>query len=126
MATGRQSHISTNTSRSLEARRIIDCRLEAEGGDRIDTWHGHEPSDLRIITCQLQNLTIEIVGLLLDRLTSLEQRPDHSDQLGTILDQFLGPHRKHIELCTRIWFSRSRLILTSNARLASSALTEWL
>src|SRR5262245_788104 len=26
----------------------------------------------------------------------------------------------------RIWFSRSRLILTSNARLASSALTEWL
>src|SRR6266478_3443864 len=26
----------------------------------------------------------------------------------------------------RTWFSRSRLILTSNARLASSALTEWL
>src|SRR5262245_8261902 len=26
----------------------------------------------------------------------------------------------------RIWFSRSRLILTSNARLASSAQTEWL
>src|SRR5262249_2933277 len=26
----------------------------------------------------------------------------------------------------RIWFSRSRLILTSSARLASSALTEWL
>ena len=26
----------------------------------------------------------------------------------------------------RIWFSRSRLILTSNARLASSALTAWL
>src|SRR5262249_13961061 len=26
----------------------------------------------------------------------------------------------------RIWFSRSRLILTSNARLASGALTEWL
>src|SRR5947209_15526811 len=26
----------------------------------------------------------------------------------------------------RIWFSRSRLILTSKARLASSALTEWL
>jgi len=52
----------------------------------------------RIITCQLQNLTIEIVGLLLDGLTCLEQRPDHSDQLGAIRDQFLGPHGKDIDL----------------------------
>ena len=57
-------------------------------------------NDLPIITCQLQNLTIEIVGLLLDGLTCLEQRPDHSDQLGTILDQFLGPNGKDIELGT--------------------------
>src|SRR5207245_1936495 len=92
MASGRQSDISADTSRSLEAGRIVDRRLEAERGDRTDTRHGHEPSDLRIITCQLQNLAIEIVGLLLDGLTCLEQRPDHSDQLGTILDQFLGPH----------------------------------
>src|SRR2546425_11895025 len=69
MASGRQSDISANTSRSLEAGRIVDRRLEAERGDRADTRHGHEPSDLRIITCQLQNLTIEIVGLLLDGLT---------------------------------------------------------
>jgi hypothetical protein len=82
MASGRQSDISANTSRSLEAGRIVDRRLEAERGDRADTRYGHEPSDLRIITCQLQNLTIEIVGLLLDGLTCLEQRPDHSDQLG--------------------------------------------
>jgi hypothetical protein len=41
----------------------------AERGDRADTRHGHEPADLRIITCQPQNLTIEIVGLLLDGLT---------------------------------------------------------
>jgi hypothetical protein len=34
MATGRQSDIGANTSRSLEARRIIDRRLEAERGDR--------------------------------------------------------------------------------------------
>ena len=54
----------------------------------------------RIITCQLQNLTIEIVGLLLGGLTCLEQRPNHSHQLGAILDQFLGPHGKDIELGT--------------------------
>src|SRR5213082_3270594 len=98
MASGRQSDISPNTSLSLEAGRIIDRRLEAERGDRADTRHGHEPSDLCIITCQLQNLTIEIVSLLLDGLTCLEQRPDHSDQLGTVRDQFLGPHGKDIEL----------------------------
>src|SRR4029453_2596168 len=40
------------------------------------------------------------VGLLLDGLTGLEQRPDHSNQLGTIFDQFLGPHSKDIELGT--------------------------
>src|SRR2546423_2897984 len=100
MASGRQSDISANTSRSLEAGRIVDRRLEAERGDRADTRHGHEPSELRIITCQLQNLTVEIVSLLLDGLTCLEQRPDHGNQLGTILDQFLGPHRKDIELGT--------------------------
>src|SRR2546423_14012684 len=98
MASGRQSDISANTSRSLEAGRIVDRRLEAERGDRADTRHGHEPSELRIMTCQLQNLTIEIVSLLLDGLTCLEQRPDHGNQLGAILDQFLRPHRKDIEL----------------------------
>src|SRR5262245_39473547 len=100
MASGCQSDISANTSRSLEAGRIVDRRLETERGDRTDTRHGHELSDLPIITCQLQNLTIEIVGLLLDGLTCLEQRPDYSDQLGTILDQFLGPDSKDIELGT--------------------------
>jgi hypothetical protein len=56
---------------------------------------------------------------------------------GRFLDQLLGSHGKDIELGTaddetevferpRIWFSRSRLIFTSNARLARSALTEWL
>src|SRR5258707_7269733 len=100
MASGRQSDISANTSRALEAGRIVDRRLEAERGDRTDTRHSHESSDLRIITCQLQNLTIEIVGLLLDGLTCLEQRSDHSDQLRTTFDQFLGPHGKDIELGT--------------------------
>src|SRR6516162_6490121 len=52
------------------------------------------------MTCQLQNLTIEIVSLLLDSLTCLEQRPDHGNQLGAILDQFLGPHGKDIEFGT--------------------------
>src|SRR5262249_62403926 len=98
MASGRQSDISTNTSRSLEGGRIVDRRLEAECGNRADTRHGHEPSDLRIITCQLQNLTIEIADLLLDGLTCLEQRHNDRDQLGTSRDQFLGPHSKDIKL----------------------------
>src|SRR5262249_53092039 len=100
MASGRQSDISAYTSRSLEAGWIVDRRREAERGDGADTRHSHEPSDLRIITCQLQNLTIEIVSLLLDGLTCLEQRPDHGNQLGAILDQFLGPHGKDIEFGT--------------------------
>src|SRR5438105_3880218 len=85
--------------------------------------------------CQLQNLTIEVVSLLLDGLTCLEQWPDHGNQLGAILDQsrtvrtlnLARPITRPTFLSRpRIWFSRSRLILTSNARLASSALTEWL
>src|SRR5260221_5278282 len=88
MASGRQSDISGDTSRSLEAGRILYRRVEAERSDRTDTRHGHEPSDLRIITCQLENLTIEIVGLLLDGLTCLEQRPDHSDH-------FVSSRRRH-------------------------------
>src|SRR5262245_60787560 len=100
MAAGCQPDISANTSRSLEARWIVDRRLEAERGDRTDPGRGHEASDLRIMTCQLQNHTIEIIGLLLDGLTCLEQRPDHSHQLGTIFDQFLGSHGKDVELGT--------------------------
>src|SRR5215471_7225018 len=52
------------------------------------------------MTCQLQNLTIETVRPLLDGLTCLEQRPDHSNQLRTIRDQFLGSHGKDIEFGT--------------------------
>src|SRR6266516_601754 len=100
MASGRQSDISADTSRSLEARRIVNRCLKAERGDRPDTRHGHEPADLSITTCQLQDFKIKIVGLLLDGLTCLEQRPVQSDQLGTILDQFLGSHGKEIELGT--------------------------
>src|SRR5580704_8731366 len=53
MASGGQSDIGTDTSRSLKARRIVDCRPEAECGDRADTRYGHEPADLRIMTSQL-------------------------------------------------------------------------
>ena len=86
MATGRQSDIGANTSRSFEARRVIDCRLEAERSDWTDTGRGHEPSDLRIMTRQIQNLTVEIADLLFDGLARLEQRPDGGHQLGMILD----------------------------------------
>src|SRR5271155_6114575 len=100
MASGRQSDIGADTSRSLEACRIVDRRLEAERGDRADTRHGHKPADLHIMTRQLVNLTVEIADLLLDGLARLKQRPDRSDQLGTILDQLLSSHSKDIELCT--------------------------
>src|SRR5262245_47323314 len=98
MASGRQPYIGPNTSRSLEARRIIDRRLEAECGDRADTRHSHEPADLHITTRQLVDLAVDIFDLLLNGLACLEQRPDRSDQLGTIFDQSLSAHCEDIEL----------------------------
>src|SRR5215471_1371517 len=100
MTPGRQADISAYTPRPLEARRIVDCRLEAKSRDWTDTRHGHEPADLWIMTGQLQNLTVEVVDLLLDRLTRLEQRCDYSNQFGTILNQFLRSSREDIELGT--------------------------
>jgi hypothetical protein len=66
--------------------RIIDCRLEAERSDWPDAGRGHEPSDLRIMTRQIQNLTVEIADLLFDGLARFEQRPDGGHQLWMILD----------------------------------------
>src|ERR1700694_5753120 len=100
MASGGQSDIGANTSRSLEACRIVDRRLEAERGDRADARYGHEPADLHIMTRQLQNPTVEIADLPLDGLACLEQRPDHGHQLWSILDQLLGSHCEDIELGT--------------------------
>jgi hypothetical protein len=42
------------------------------------------------------NLTVEIAELLLDGLARLEQRPDRSHQLGTILDHLLGSRGEDI------------------------------
>src|SRR3974377_819541 len=98
MASGRQSDIRANTSRSLEESRIVYRRLKAQCGDRTDTRYGHEPADLHIMTRQPVNLTVEIGDLLLDGLARLEQRPDRSHQLGTILDQLLGSRGEDIEL----------------------------
>src|SRR6476659_709506 len=100
MASSRQSDIGPDTSRSLEARRIVDRRPEAACGDWADTRYGHKPAVLHIMTCQLVNLTVEIVDLLLDGLARLKQRPHCSNQLGTILDQLCGSHSKDIELAT--------------------------
>src|SRR4029450_12929609 len=98
MTTGRQSDIGANASRSLEAGRIVNRCLKAERGDWTDTARRHEPADLHIMTRQLQHLTADIADLLFNGLARLEQRPDRGHQLGTILDQFLGPHGKYIEL----------------------------
>jgi len=100
MASGRQSDIGPNTSRSLEARRIIDRRLEAECGDRADTRHGHKPADLHITPRQLVNLSVEIFDLPLNGFACLEQRPDRSHELGTVFDQPLGAQGEDIELGT--------------------------
>src|ERR1700683_102863 len=99
MASGGQSDIGPDTSRPLEARRIVDRRLEAERGDRADTRRCHEPSNLSIIACQPQDLAIEIVDLLLDGLARLQQRPDRGYQFGTIFDQSLGANGEDVELC---------------------------
>src|ERR1700680_1398836 len=100
MASGCQSDIGADTSRSLEACRIVARRLEAERGNRADTRYGHKPADLHIATRQRQNLTVEIADLLLDGLARDKQWADRGNQLGTVLDQFLGSHGKDIELGT--------------------------
>jgi hypothetical protein len=46
MVPGGQSDIGADTSRLLEPDRIVDCRLEAECGDRADARRGHEPANL--------------------------------------------------------------------------------
>jgi hypothetical protein len=81
---GCQSDIGADSSRSLEACRIVDRRLEAERGDRADTRHGHQPADPHIVTRQRQNLTVEIADLLLDGPARDKQWPDRSNQLGTV------------------------------------------
>ena len=80
MASGCQSDIGADTSRSLEACRIVDRRLEAERGNRADTRHGHKPADLHIATRQRQNLTVEIADLLLDGLARDKQWPDRGNR----------------------------------------------
>ena len=98
MTPARQSDIGANASRSLEARRIVNRRLEAERGDWTNAGRGHEPADLCIITGQLPKLTIKIVDLLFDSMARFEQRPNRGDQLGTTLNQLLGSHGEDIEL----------------------------
>src|SRR5260370_28481949 len=97
MAPARYPDIGTHTSRSRKPSRIINCCLERERGDRADTGYGHEPLDLRITARQLHNFTVELTDLPLDGVARFEQRPDRSNQLGTMLDQLLGSHGEDIE-----------------------------
>src|SRR5262245_11698266 len=94
MASGRQSDISADTSRSLEAGRIVNRCLKAERGNRADTRHGHEPSDLRIVTRQLQNLTVEIVDLLFNGLALDfdQQRPARQQRPNRVAIEVLDAH----------------------------------
>src|SRR5215469_8466488 len=128
MASSRQSDIGPDTSRSLEARRIVDRRLEAECGDWADTRYGHKPADLHVMTCQLVNLTVEIIDLLLDGIARLKQRPHCSNQLGTIVDQLRGSHSKDVELVTGptttwLWTEPGALDLTNKAIASGSEST---
>jgi hypothetical protein len=69
-------------------------RLETERGDRT-ARHGHELSDLPNITCELQNLTIEIVGLLIDGFTCLFPRKKN---VGWVPLLSLGIHQLTLPL----------------------------
>ena len=73
-----------------EACRVVNCHLEAEYSDRAETKYGYELA--RIMTRPIVNLTIEIVGLLLEGLARLEQRPDRSRQLRGCRPP--SPHRE--------------------------------
>src|SRR5205807_5355523 len=69
-----QSCISSDTSRPLEARGVVDRRKEAKSCDWTNTWCCHEPSHLSIIAGQPQHLAVEVRNLSPDSLASLEQR----------------------------------------------------
>jgi hypothetical protein len=86
---------------------------------------------------QFHNLAVKLTDLLLDGSARFKQRSDRSYQPGRPSINSSARTAKTLNLARpmtrprflrrpRTWFSRSRLILTSSARLASSALTEWL
>src|SRR6266498_2026592 len=94
----RQADISSDTSRALEARWIIDGREITERSDRADTRRCHEASHLTIVARQSHHLAIEVGNLLLDGLTHLEERLDCGDEFRPILDQLRGAHGEHVHL----------------------------
>jgi hypothetical protein len=50
----------------LETRWIVDLRFEIQRCNRTDTGYCHEPANLRIMTRQVQNLTMKILNLPLE------------------------------------------------------------
>src|SRR4029079_16039868 len=98
-STGKRS-ISTHTSRSRKPCRIINRCLEGERGNRADTRHGHELTNLRIMAGKFHNLAVKLTDLLLDDIARFEHRSDRSYQLRAILDQLLSSHGEDIELGT--------------------------
>src|SRR5712691_7425590 len=78
LAATRQADISSDTSRPLEARWIIDGREITERSDRTDTRCCHEASHLNIVARQSHHLAIEVGNLPLDGLTRLEEGFDRS------------------------------------------------
>src|SRR6266516_4753777 len=99
IAATRQADISSDTSRPLEARWIIDGCEITERSDRADTRCCHEASHLNIVARQSHHLAIEVGNLLLDGLTRLEEGFDRSGEFRPILDQLSGAHDEHVHLC---------------------------
>jgi hypothetical protein len=67
--------------------------------NRADARCCHEPSHSSIVACQPHHLAVEVGNLLLDSLTCLEQRLDHSAKFWPIVDQLRRTYCKHVHLC---------------------------
>src|SRR5215469_7313576 len=98
IAAARQADISSDTSRPLEARWIIDGREITERSDWADARCGRETSHLNIVARQSHHLAIEAGNLLLDGLTRLEEGFDRSGEFRPILNQLRGAHDEHVHL----------------------------
>lgn len=54
---------------------------------------------MSIIAGQPQHLAVEVLNLLLDSLSCLEQRRDRSGEFRPALGQLQGAQQKHVHLC---------------------------
>ena len=90
-AARRQPEIGADAARSPEPGRIIDCRIERQGGDRSDPRHGHGASAVDVVPGQAQELASETGDLSPDLLADLEQGSNGRPQKTMLAKQLPGP-----------------------------------